>query len=133
MLPDDQVSKRLSSIRAGGCPIYSLNAQAISICNIPPEHYFAQHLVDPSLPLINMSSTIQIPHLPPVSRSSSTQSLPSLRSFLESGPSSHRFGKFHSESDQDMEELDDEGEHDDSETMMQRLRLRTRVCQTILS
>lgn len=32
-----------------------------------------------------------------------------------------------------MEELDDEGEHDDSETMMQRLRLRTRVSQTILS
>jgi hypothetical protein len=66
-----------------------------------------------------------------MSRSSSTQSLPSLRSVLESGPSSHRFGKFHSENDQDMEELDDEGDHDDSETMMQRLRLRTRVSKTI--
>jgi len=30
-----------------------------------------------------------------------------------------------------MEELDDEGDHDDSETMMQRLRLRTRVSKTI--
>lgn len=33
-LPNDQVSKRLSSIRGGGCSTYSLIAQAISICNI---------------------------------------------------------------------------------------------------